>query len=172
MSDAVLKSISAAETRPLRQKLLRQNARLEDLVYSGDDTEDTLHIGAFVGDVMVGIASVYRMPPKAPPRPEVWSPWDAQGDKLWRLRAMATVPEVRGKGYGGQILQASIGYVARQGGAMFWCDARVAAAGFYARYGFVIYGEAYDVPNVGPHYLMWRAILAEDAALYPAAMMS
>jgi predicted GNAT family N-acyltransferase len=165
MSELSIRSISAAETRPLRQQLLRQNARLEDLVYPGDDAEDTLHVGGFWGDEMVGIASVYRMPPKSPPRPAVWSPWAEQVDKLWRLRAMATLPDVRGKGFGGQILQACIGYVAQQDGVMFWCDARVAAAGFYARYGFVIYGEEYHVPDVGPHYLMWRAVTPEDAAL-------
>jgi predicted GNAT family N-acyltransferase len=32
-----------------------------------------------------------------------------------------------------------------------WCDARVAAAGFYERMGFTVVTGEYDKPGVGPH---------------------
>ena len=32
-----------------------------------------------------------------------------------------------------------------------WCDARVAAAGFYERMGFTVVTDEFDKPGIGPH---------------------
>ena len=62
-------------------------ARLRGDRYPGDDAG--LHLGAFDGDRLVGIASLYR---------------EARADRptraRWRLRGMATDPDVRGAGFG------------------------------------------------------------------------
>jgi predicted GNAT family N-acyltransferase len=160
MTETTIRRISAAAARPLRQSLLRQNAKIEDLVYPGDDEPDTLHLGLFFGDEHVGIASVYRQTPPA----SLW-PHPTDLATTWRLRAMATQMHIRNQGWGGKLLEAAIGYAAAQGGAMLWCDARVKAVNFYARYNFNQYGEIYNVPDVGPHYFMWRALSPADVPL-------
>ena len=38
---------------------------------------------------------------------------------------------------------------------LLWCDARLEATGFYERLGFKMKGEIYNVPNIGPHKLMY-----------------
>ncbi|HEX7880443.1 MAG TPA: GNAT family N-acetyltransferase [Candidatus Eisenbacteria bacterium] len=145
----MIRAISAAETRPLRQAVLRPHQRVEELVYPGDDDPRTHHLGAFDGGRLVGIASIYVEPMVAMP--------DA-GPTDWRLRGMATAPEMRGTGLGGALLEACIEHSRNHGGTRLWCNARVPAAGFYLRYGFVVHGEEFDLPGIGPHYLMSRRI--------------
>ena len=90
-----LRAIAAAEARPLRHAILRPNQSLAELVYPDDDAADTLHAGAFEGDALVGVASVYR---EAPP--------GERDERAWRLRGMGTLPNARRAG-GGRVGYAS-----------------------------------------------------------------
>jgi len=141
--------IAAAETRPLRQSVLRPQQKAEELVYPGDDDPRSRHLGAFVDDRLVGIASLY-----VEPMPDVT---DASASD-WRLRGMATLPEARGTGLGGALLEACLEHIRSMGGTRLWCNARVPASGFYVRYGFLVHGDAFELPGIGPHYLMSRSI--------------
>lgn len=152
MPDVEIRPITPEETRPIRQQVLRPHQRIEELNYPGDSDLQSLHVGAFVDGKMVGIASVYQQPPEGSDDP-----------KAWRLRGMATVPEVRGDGYGGKLLMACIRYVAVQGGGWLWCNGRTNVAGFYQRYGFQIEGDVVEIPGTGPHYYLWRPVRLEDA---------
>jgi predicted GNAT family N-acyltransferase len=150
----LIKVISAEATRPLRQSVLRPHQTLNELHYAGDDAPNTLHLGAFKDDALVGIISVYQ---EATPSPN-------EGD-AWRLRGVATAPEVRGQGYGGQLMQMAIAYVARQGGTLLWCFARTTALPYYERYGFAPQGDIFDTPGTGQHYFIWRSVVPEDILL-------
>jgi hypothetical protein len=35
-----------------------------------------------------------------------------------------------------------------------WCNARTPAVGFYEKLGFSTIGEEFELPPIGPHYLM------------------
>jgi RluA family pseudouridine synthase len=142
-----IRPISAAETRPLRRSVLRPHQTEAELAYAGDDAPATLHLGAFLGDALVGVASIYREPPPSETDP---------GD--WRLRGMATAPEIRGTGAGALLLQRCLDHARAAGGTRFWCNARTPAAGFYRRHGLETRGEAFDLPGIGPHFFMWRKL--------------
>lgn len=146
MADREVRAISAAETRPLRQTILRPGQTLEQLIYRGDDDADTLHAGAFHNGTLVGIASVARGPC---PRADLPAPW--------QLRGMATAPEVRGLGYGRALIMACLSHVAAHGGLTLWCNGRTSAAGFYTALGFTALGEEF-VTDTGPHYVFYRPI--------------
>ncbi len=141
------RAIDAAATRELRQRLLRPDAPPDRLVYPGDDAPETLHAGAFADQRLVGIASVYRQPPPGQDDPGAW-----------RLRGMATLPEVRRRGVGTALLHHCMNHAAARGGRWLWCDARVPALDFYRAEGFDARGEVYHVPGAGPHRFMWRAL--------------
>jgi ribosomal protein S18 acetylase RimI-like enzyme len=64
---------------------------------------------------------------------------------------MATDPAVRGSGAGRALVVEGLARVAARGGDLVWCDARVAAAGFYERMGFTVVTTEYDKPGIGPH---------------------
>lgn len=146
-----IRSIPASQARPLRQALLRPGQTREQVRYPGDEAARTLHAGAFAEGELVGIASVFPHPGGDEPT-------------AWRLRGMATDPALRGHGYGTRLLQACLGHVARLDGSYLWCNARTHAVGFYARHGFRACGDEFDLPGVGPHYRMERAVTRADVA--------
>ena len=73
----------------------------------------------------------------------------------YRLRAMATSPTVKGKQVGRQIIETSIEKLKSMGVELLWCDARLEATGFYEKLGLKMKGEIYNVPDIGPHKLMY-----------------
>ena len=146
---ADLRPIDVRTARELRHSLLRPHQDPWEIVFDGDDASDTLHVGAFRGEELVGIASVMR-----------WSPPEEESDTAWRVRGMATVPEVRGQGYGGALLERCLSHATDHGGHVVWCNARVPAVGFYRRYVFEPEGDVFEVPVIGPHVLMRRRLAA------------
>ena len=73
----------------------------------------------------------------------------------YRLRAMATHPQYRGRGWGEKLIKFAVEELKRREQSLLWCDAREVALGFYAKLGFKVIGEPYVVPNVGIHKLMY-----------------
>lgn len=146
--------VSAEETYALRARVLRPGQPLSAVAQEGDD--DPL-FGFFAartsdGDV-VGTAVV---------RPEP-CPWRPDDPGAWRLRGMATAEAARGQGVGAQVLRATIAHVVLEGGTLVWCNARTPARRFYEREGFVVEGDEWVDPEIGPHLSMWRPVqLPED----------
>ena len=140
--DPLIRRIGAEEVRPLRQQVLRPGQAFEETLYPGDDAG--LHLGAFSGEELVAIASLYEEGRAGGP---------AGG---WRLRGMATDAGVRGAGFGAALLAGCVEHVAGAGGSELWCNARVAAVGFYRRAGFEVVSEEFDVPGIGAHVVMTK----------------
>ena len=141
----LIRQISADDVRPLRHRVLRPGQGYEETRYPGDSRPETVHLGAFDGDRLVGIASLYREGREGPG---------------WRLRGMATDADVRGAGFGAALLAACADHVAAAGGGELWCNARLSAVGFYQRAGFDVVSEQFDVAGIGPHLVMARAVPA------------
>jgi hypothetical protein len=97
---------------------------------------------------LIGIVSV--MPEAVP-----WLDGDAGG---WRLRGMATAPEVRGWGIGADLVDAVVGHVGGRGGTVLWCTARLPAVLFYERQGFQVIGATWEEPVIGTHIHMYRSL--------------
>jgi GNAT superfamily N-acetyltransferase len=149
-----IRLISAADTRPLRQQVLRPHQRVEELELPGDHHPETLHIGIFDDEALVGVASFYHESmPAEPFRPDDW-----------RLRGMAVAPELQGQGRGARLLLRGIEELALRGATRLWCNARLVATEFYRRLDFEVHGEEFDIPGIGPHYLMSRSIVPHPDA--------
>lgn len=142
-----IRTVPAAALLPLRQRLLRPGMPPRACVLPGDDEPQTRHFAAYLADRVVGIASLYHNP--CPQRPD-------PGD--WQLRSMATVEELRHRSLARRLLQACLEHARSHGGRRLWCNARVAAAGFYLRHGFDCHGREFLIPEIGPHLLMSREI--------------
>jgi predicted GNAT family N-acyltransferase len=153
MSSVEIKPITAQQARVIRGPILRPGYPPERTIFPGDDAPDTRHMGAFERGYLVGIATVLHQQP-----PEL----DTTDSTLWRLRGMATLTEVRGKGYGADLVRACLTYVATQRGSWLWCDARESARGFYEHLGFEVRGDRYVLPESGAHYRMWCALTSQD----------
>lgn len=144
----MIRPISAADTIAVRWPILRPGFPRETAVFDGDDAATTLHFGAFDGGTLVGVASIYLVP--FPPHPDA--------APAFQLRGMATLPEVRGRHFGEALLAACVAAAREKGAALLWCNARTSAAKFYAKNGWQIVGEEFDIPTVGPHFRMRRAV--------------
>ncbi len=141
-----VQEITAAQTKPLRHKVLWPHIeKMEDCVIDIDERNDAIHLGAFDEDGnIIGVCSLFEMT----------SPKLAH-QRQYRLRAMATDPEVRGAGAGRALIEFAKQRVQAMGYEVLWCDARKVALGFYARMGFDRIDEWYEVRNIGPHQLMF-----------------
>jgi len=150
--DVVVRVVAADVVRPLRQKVLRPHQTLADQVYAGDDAPGAAHFAAFdADDAVIGIASIT-------PEPYPGTGGPAPGD--WRIRGMATDPERgRGRGAGALLLRACVDHARAAGAARVWCNARSPVRGFYEREGFAVDGEEFALPAIGPHFLMWLALV-------------
>jgi ribosomal protein S18 acetylase RimI-like enzyme len=67
-------------------------------------------------------------------------------------------PERRRQGIGKALLDACVAWSEAHGGRTMWCNARVTAASFYEACGFAREGDAFDLPGIGPHYVMARPL--------------
>lgn len=141
----IVKRISAEETFDIRKKVLRENIPLP-YVFDGDYDNDTIHLGAFIDDVHVGVASFMKV--------------QLEGFKgqHYQLRGMATLPNYQGQGIGRALLQSAEEILKGLKCDMIWCNARLVAQIFYEKNGYHILGEEFQINHVGPHYKMFKNI--------------
>jgi predicted GNAT family N-acyltransferase len=134
-----VEEVPAGVTLPLRGAVLRPG---RPVAIDGDEDPATFHLAARTPEgQVVGVVRFHPAP----------CPWRPEARAAWQLRGMATDPAVRGTGAGRALVVEGLARVAALGGDLVWCDARVAAAGFYERMGFRVVTEQYDKPGIGPH---------------------
>lgn len=110
-----LRSITAADTLPIRHKVLWPDKPPE---YSMVDNDaEGWHLGVFAQGQLICVASVFV------------------DEDVARLRKFATLPEHRSKGAGTAAIVHIITTLKSRGIREFWCDARMSATGFYERFG-------------------------------------
>lgn len=114
--------------------------------FPSDDVGGAFHLGYFDGDKLVCVASFH---------PEPYGEFNGTG---YQLRGMATLEEYRGKSIGNQILIFAIVYLRGQKGNYVWCNARKKAVKFYDSIGFETISKEFEIPNIGPHYVMYLKI--------------
>jgi GNAT superfamily N-acetyltransferase len=128
----------------LRRDVLRPGQPLNAAMHDYDFKPDTFHVAAFGPLHQVAACATFYPEP---------APYDAN-DNAWRLRAMASLPELRGQGYGAAALRYGITEIRRRGGTLLWCNARSGALGFYERIGFSTVGDEFEIESIGPHFVM------------------
>ncbi|MDP4953397.1 MAG: GNAT family N-acetyltransferase [Flavobacteriales bacterium] len=141
----IVKQIRSEETRAVRHRVLWPHIEQEkDCVIDIDEREDAIHLGAYLDQKLVAVCSLFEMHSSK-----------IEDKKQYRLRAMASLPEVRGSGAGKMIVQEALRLVESKGMDVLWCDARKVALGFYEKLGFERIDEWYEVPKIGPHQFMY-----------------
>jgi predicted GNAT family N-acyltransferase len=148
--------IGHEETWPLRHLVLRAGKPLETCRWPGDEEPSTRHFALRAADgdelgsgEIIAIASIYQRSHEAA----------APGPDSWQLRGMATRPDLRGRGLGGQLLVQLMAHCRdRLQGRIMWCNARSSAVPFYLRHGFETVGVEFLIEGIGPHYVMRRTL--------------
>ena len=146
-----LEFVEAEVVQPLRTHVLRPQFRQgERLVFPEDSLLTTLHVAASQDGEVVGVATFL---------PNVTSYLDDRHQV--QLRGMAVSAKLQGAGIGKCILDFALPTLKQRfsGANWLWCNARESAVGFYDRCGFEIISGRFDIPGVGPHFVMRRTLV-------------
>jgi ribosomal protein S18 acetylase RimI-like enzyme len=138
VSEVVVREISLAETRPLRHAVLRPHETLESL--TSHESSAAYAVGVFDDGALIAVGLV--------------APDGEPG--AWRVRGMATAAAARGRGAGTAVLDALVGHAVSGGASRVWCNARTPARSLYERAGFRTVSEEFELPDIGPHFVMER----------------
>jgi GNAT superfamily N-acetyltransferase len=140
-----IKKIDAKTTFAVRHPVLRAGKPLESCMFEGDTLDSTIHFGYYIDDVLVGVASVFK---KSHP--------NFKTEKQYQLRGMAVLENYQKKGIGEALVKTAEAYVKSENLNFIWFNARAIAVPFYKKLGYHIQGQEFDIPNIGPHYLMYK----------------
>jgi RimJ/RimL family protein N-acetyltransferase/predicted GNAT family N-acyltransferase len=144
--DYELKQITAEETWPVRHPVLRKGRPLKDVYMEADEKPSTFHVGIYHHKNIIGVASFME---------------DAKDHfigKQYRLRGMAVLPEYRKKGIAELVLKRGEDILKAKGCTLLWFNARIVAVSFYKNTGYTAVGPEFDIPLIGPHFLMKKEL--------------
>ena len=143
--------IEPEETYELRHKILRPHQSLDDCKYPGDHDADTIHLGVFLGGVLVSVASFFKES-----HPEF------SDDQQYRLRGMATMVSHRGQQAGSSLIRFAENYFSKQNISLWWCNARSTVQRYYEKLGLEVIGDPYEIEPIGPHVLMVKTLKTHE----------
>lgn len=142
-----IQEITYSATYTVRHTVLRKNKPIESCHFDGDENENTRHFGFFENANLVGILSVF----------EKNSPLFNESKQV-QIRGMAVLDSHQKKGIGRTLLSFVEGELRDQKKELIWFNARVNAVPFYTKLGFKTVGTAFDIPEIGNHFLMYKNI--------------
>jgi GNAT superfamily N-acetyltransferase len=128
--------VPLARTRGLRRDILRPHETVAEM--AAHEPADAFAVGAFEGNELVAVGFI--------------APDGEPGG--WRIRGMATAPPARGIGAGTAILDALLRHANKHSARRIWCNARTPARAFYERAGLHVVSEEFELPEIGPHFVM------------------
>jgi GNAT superfamily N-acetyltransferase len=143
----IIKEIPSKDTYIVRQPVLRKGKPIESCIFEGDDLNTTHHFGLFENDELTGIISLF-----------------SQTNTIFtdknqaQIRGMAILENHQKKGFGEALVKYCEEYCKAQNVDLIWFNARTAAVGFYKKMDYQIFGEPFDIKDVGEHYLMFKKL--------------
>lgn len=124
MNDCIIDKVPLELVWEIRQRVMYPDAPLTAVQLPDD--EEGRHLGVWINEKPVSIVSLFGI-----------------GDRF-QFRKFATAIDQQGKGYGSFLLQHVVQLAKEQDAAVLWCNARVSAIAFYARFGFSTTGEPWQ----------------------------
>ena len=147
----MIKFITVEQALPLRNVVLRDGKLTPDECrFPSDNLPGNFHLGYFNGEELICVASFH---------PQIYGDYAGVG---YQLRGMATADNYRGKGKGNELVQFAKQYLRGRNADYMWCNARQVAVKFYERLGLKIVSPQFEVPGIGPHYVMYTNLQQKD----------
>ncbi|MEO8532600.1 MAG: GNAT family N-acetyltransferase [Flavobacterium sp.] len=143
----IIKEIPSKETYIVRHPVLRKGKPVESCVFDDDDLETTHHFGLFFDNHLIGIISLYS---------KINTTFAEKSQA--QIRGMAVLETHQKKGIGEALVKHCEEYCLKKNIDLIWFNARTAAVGFYKKMNYKTVGEAFDIKDVGEHYLMFKKL--------------
>ena len=142
-----LKEITSQATFAVRQPVLRPGKSIDTCIFDGDDLPTTIHFGIYEDSALLGVISVFK----------ALSPYFNEQHQF-QVRGMAVLDNQQKKGLGEKLVLKAEADIAEKGGNRIWFNAREIAVGFYKKMGYEVIGDVFNIPDVGPHYVMHKTL--------------
>ncbi|MGD6818024.1 GNAT family N-acetyltransferase [Metabacillus sp. 84] len=143
-----IKQIHSADAAALRQRVILPVTPLEECKYDGDENHETIHIGAYAQDQLVGAASFYQE-----------QHTKIKGDGMYRLRGLAIDPDHRNELRGQTLILFGENLLAQLGISGLWCTTKASNKPYYEHLGFKEAGYTYNDRNKGLQVLMMKHLI-------------
>ena len=142
-----INKITAFETIIVRHPVLRTGKPIATCHFEGDDLPTTSHFGLYFENQLVAIISSFKVQNKL-----------FIEENQYQIRGMAVLEEFQKKGFGEQLLHYCENVIRIKKGELIWFNARETAVGFYKKSGYEIIGGQFEIPDVGPHFILFKKI--------------
>jgi len=141
-----IKQIKPFDTYDLRLKVLSHDT-FEDCMYKGDFEDNTLHIGAFKENEIIGVASFFCETHKELPP-----------TKMYRLKGLAIDPKHRKQLRGQTLILFGENLLRQKETEIIWCTTKISNIQYYNHLGFFESDYVFNHPTKGLHILMYKNI--------------
>lgn len=142
-----IKPIQHQETYNIRHVVLRPNRALETCYFDVDALENTFHFGLYYKAEQAGIISLFKNKNIL-----------FEAENHYQIRGMAVLEKFQKMNFGRKLVEHAEDFIKSTHTEILWFNARASAVDFYKKLGYHVIGEAFDIPDVGTHYLMWKKI--------------
>lgn len=146
-----IKKCTPDETIALRHAVLRSNMPKKESTFEGDYDEDTLHLGAFDKEKLIGVITFHRKKTNT-----------FKAHPVYRLTGLAVLEEYRQKGIGKKLVKKGVDKLIKDDSIFIWCFARDFAVNFYKQMGFSLKVQQVIIPNLGSHRIMFKFVAREN----------
>ena len=144
--------IDANITYPLRHALLRKGKPLRSCYFKNDKAKETVHLGAFKFEKLIGILSAYHIPCS-----------EFESLKGYQLRAIAVNPKYQRQGIASLLIQNILAkIIEKQNADHIWLNARIAAQKLYESNGFYPIGKQFEINSIGTHQRFIKLLSNEN----------
>jgi GNAT superfamily N-acetyltransferase len=143
-----IRVVDAEATLEMRSRVMKPFLTPQECRNPGDDDPLTLHLAAYQGDRIVGIATFL-------PEAHLFFP---KAKTPYRLRGMASDPSLHRQGVGRSLVDEGVRRLVQRGCDLLWFNAREKAFPFYEALGYTMVGEMFDIDRIGPHKVMYKVL--------------
>ncbi|RRO12504.1 GNAT family N-acetyltransferase [Flavobacteriaceae bacterium 14752] len=141
------KFVDAKSILKIRHQVLRKGRPLSTCHFNGDNLSDTFHFAAYINDEVVGCVSLMLK-----------SNSKIQDKQSYQLRGMAVLEKYQGQKIGQQLLHHAEKHLISKNIKLVWCNVRIKAIPFYRKNQYQQLGDDFNIPEVGPHVLMFKSL--------------
>lgn len=151
-----VEAVDVDVVRPLRMDVLRPGQEEDAVAYKTDLCETAEHFVVRDEGKVIGICSLHcenrvaGLPPHRTPG--------------IRIRGMAVDADKRRQGVGAALLARVTERATELGAQEIWANAREKAISLYARQGFKTLSSEFEIPDIGIHVVMAKAIKQPKSA--------